>query len=191
MTELEKLDSALDEIGIAHEMVEQPHDGKKMLIAYGGRTGLKYLFDVICNEFSYGGKFGLLEVMGKWLVGDKDAHGWLTAENVMDLVKKKLKKREWLNLHILHKKSHNRIKSHCSTLSTCGILYPVKNEREANSTLRFPIGNSRKPIRHVPDKNVGNFYAAVVQLAEHRISNPSVAGSIPVSCSTCVMQAMN
>lgn len=40
--------------------------------------------------------------------------------------------------------------------------------------------------RHFRLKRAGSFYfAAVVQLAEHRISNPSVAGSTPVGCSTC------
>lgn len=39
--------------------------------------------DVICHEYSYGGREGLLEIMG--LVDDEicdDVEGWLTAENV-------------------------------------------------------------------------------------------------------------
>ena len=39
--------------------------------------------DVICHEFSYGGKDGLLEIMG--LIDedcDSDVEGWLTVEDV-------------------------------------------------------------------------------------------------------------
>lgn len=56
MTEIEKLDAALTEMNIGHEHVIQPIDGGDMIIAYGGRFGTKYLFDAICNEFSYGGR---------------------------------------------------------------------------------------------------------------------------------------
>ena len=40
-------------------------------------------WDAICHEYSYGGREGLLEIMG--LVDDEicdDVEGWLTAENV-------------------------------------------------------------------------------------------------------------
>ena len=36
--------------------------------------------DVICHEFSYGGKDGFLEIMG--LSENEDVEGWLTAEKV-------------------------------------------------------------------------------------------------------------
>lgn len=75
MTEIEKLDAALTEMNIGHEHVIQPIGGGDMIIAYGGRFGTKYLFDAICNEFSYGGRQGLLEVMGKWLIGNRDVMG--------------------------------------------------------------------------------------------------------------------
>lgn len=44
-----------------------------------------YVCDVICHEFSYGGRDGLLEIMG--LLDEEeqecdDVVGWLTAENV-------------------------------------------------------------------------------------------------------------
>ena len=92
MTEIEKLDVALTEMNIGHEHIIMPMGGGDMIVAYTGRFGTKYLFDVVCNEFSYGGKQGLLEAMGKWLVGNRDVHGWLTADDVIELVKKKLEK---------------------------------------------------------------------------------------------------
>lgn len=90
MTEIEKLDAALTEMNIGHEHVIEPMGGGDMIIAYGGKFGTKYLFDAICNNFSYGGKKGLLEVMGKWLVGNRDVQGWLTAEDVVKLINEKL-----------------------------------------------------------------------------------------------------
>lgn len=38
--------------------------------------------DVICHEYSYGGKEGLLEIMGLSDDEEYDVTGWLTAENV-------------------------------------------------------------------------------------------------------------
>ena len=38
--------------------------------------------DVICHEYSYGGKEGLLEIMGLSDDEEDDVTGWLTAENV-------------------------------------------------------------------------------------------------------------
>ena len=90
MTEIEKLDVALTELNIGHEHIIGPMGGGDMIIAYSGIFGTKYLFDVICNEFSYGGKQGLLEVMGKWLTGDRNVHGWYTADDVVNLINKKL-----------------------------------------------------------------------------------------------------
>lgn len=94
MTEIEKLDAALTEMNIGHEHVIQPIDGGDMIIAYGGRFGTKYLFDAICNEFSYGGRQGLLEVMGKWLIGNRDVIGRLTADDVVKLINKKLEEKK-------------------------------------------------------------------------------------------------
>ena len=94
MTEIEKLDAALTEMNIGHEHVIQPIGGGDMIIAYGGRFGTKYLFDAICNEFSYGGRQGLLEVMGKWLIGNRDVMGWLTADDVVKLINKKLEEKK-------------------------------------------------------------------------------------------------
>lgn len=94
MTEIEKLDAALTEMNISHENVIRPMGGGDMIIAYGGRFGTKYLFDAICNEFSYGGRQGLLEVMGKWLIGNRDVMGRLTADDVVKLINKKLEEKK-------------------------------------------------------------------------------------------------
>lgn len=94
MTEIEKLDAAPTEMNISHENVIRPMGGGNMIIAYCGRFGTKYLFDAICNEFSYGGRQGLLEVMGKWLIGSRNVMGWLTADDVVKLINKKLEEKK-------------------------------------------------------------------------------------------------
>jgi len=41
-------------------------------------------WDAVCHEFSYGGEFGLLELMGRTLVhNDDDVEGYLTAEDIL------------------------------------------------------------------------------------------------------------
>jgi hypothetical protein len=44
--------------------------------------------DAICHEFSYGGKEGLLEIMGLVEVDDDDVEGYLTASEVAYRIKK-------------------------------------------------------------------------------------------------------
>ena len=47
------------------------------------------LCDVICHEFSYGGKDGLLEILCKnW----DDVRGWLTADEAYELIVKEVKR---------------------------------------------------------------------------------------------------
>ena len=43
--------------------------------------------DVICHRYSYGGKEGLLEIMGLSEMEDDDVEGWLTAEDVFKRIK--------------------------------------------------------------------------------------------------------
>ena len=87
MTEMDKLDAALTDMRLTHERLKTENGGD-MIIAYGGVTGMKYRFDAICNDMSYGGKQGLIEVMGKWLLDNNDVLGWLTADEVVELVQK-------------------------------------------------------------------------------------------------------
>lgn len=73
------------------QVARSPHrDGHRAHI----RPGLivykdgKRLWDAVCTRFSYGGWVGLLEVMGKALIGnDEDVEGWLAAEDVVEMVK--------------------------------------------------------------------------------------------------------
>ena len=94
MTEIEKLDAALTEMNISHENVIRPMGGGDMIIAYGVRFGTKHLFYAICNKFSYGGRNGLLEVAGKWLIGNRGVLGRLTADDVVKLINKKLEEKK-------------------------------------------------------------------------------------------------
>lgn len=52
--------------------------------------------------------------------------------------------------------------------------------------LFFQLDAAGFRLATLPAQKAGSFYfAAIVQMVEHRISNPSVAGSTPVGCSTC------
>lgn len=84
MSEMNKLDAALTEMGIQHTY-DRNFDGGTQIIVEDGR---KRLWDAVCTRFSYGGKDGLLELYGKALLGNGDVKGWLTADDVIELVKK-------------------------------------------------------------------------------------------------------
>ena len=78
--EINKLANLLDNAGIPYEM-EELWGG--WLLCYPTKEDRES--DVICHKYSYGGKEGLLEIMG--LANDDDDEcddviGWLTAENV-------------------------------------------------------------------------------------------------------------
>ena len=85
MTEMKKLDAGLTELGIAHLYDRNYLDGEQIIAVHFG----KFLFDAVCLNLSYGGKQGLLEARGKWLLGNKDVEEWLTAENILSVVKAK------------------------------------------------------------------------------------------------------
>lgn len=86
MTEMEKLDAGLNELGVAH-FYDRSYLGGEQICVIDDSEEL--LFDAICTKFSYGGKVGALEVRGKWLIGKKDVEGWLSAEDVLKIVRKK------------------------------------------------------------------------------------------------------
>ena len=51
----------------------------------------KRIGDIICHEFSYGGKNGLLEIMGcgiKDEYGKDDVKGYLTAEECFEIIRR-------------------------------------------------------------------------------------------------------
>ena len=48
----------------------------------------KRVWDAICQRGSYGFDQGLLEVMGSYILGHDDVEGWLTADDVIEMLKK-------------------------------------------------------------------------------------------------------
>ena len=84
MTEMQKLDAALTEKGIVHTYDHEYMGGEQIVVTENG----KYRWDAICIPASYGYQDGLLEVMGKPLMGsDKNVLGYLTAEDVLKMLK--------------------------------------------------------------------------------------------------------
>lgn len=81
MTEIEKLEIHLKDIGIPYELMKA-YDGFQITV-FDSR--MKYRFDAICHSLSYGGPRGLLEVKGWWLLRKNDVEGFLTAEDVMKM----------------------------------------------------------------------------------------------------------
>jgi hypothetical protein len=82
MNEMTKLLMVLEALNIPHEVITQWTGTPQIL--YPNAKELK--MDVICHEFSYGGRDGLLEIAG--LLTDEEAEyddvvGYLTAENVL------------------------------------------------------------------------------------------------------------
>ncbi len=83
MTEMDKLDAALTEMGIEHTYDHEYMDGTQIVVREDG----KYRWDAICTPYSYGWKEGLLEVMGKPLLGQGGVMGYRTAEDVLRMLK--------------------------------------------------------------------------------------------------------
>ena len=84
MTEIQKLDAALTEMGIEHTYNHEYRGGEQIVVLKNG----KFYWDAICILASCGGVVGLLEVMGKPLLGnDNDVRGFLTAEDVLKMLK--------------------------------------------------------------------------------------------------------
>ncbi len=82
MTEMDKLDAALTEMGIEHTYDHEYVDGTQIVVREDG----KYCWDAICTPYSYGWKDGLLEVMGKPLLGHSGVMGYCTAEDVLKML---------------------------------------------------------------------------------------------------------
>lgn len=84
MTEMQELDAALTEMGIEHTYYREYMGGEQIVVTENG----KYRWDAICTPASYGWADGLLEVMGKPLLGnDNDVLGFLTAGDVLRMIK--------------------------------------------------------------------------------------------------------
>ena len=84
MTEMQKLDAALTEMGIEHTYDREFQNGSQIVVTENG----KYRWDAICTPASYGWPEGLLEVMGKPLLGNSnDVLGYLKAYDVLRMMK--------------------------------------------------------------------------------------------------------
>ena len=88
MTEMQKLINMLAKADIPYELTVQPFTNT---IQVWYPTQANPVTDVICHEYSYGGKEGLLEIMG--LVNEKNTggdsvEGYLTADEVFERIAK-------------------------------------------------------------------------------------------------------
>lgn len=81
VTESANLIRLLVAAGVPHE-VRTIYDGVQVLYP----DLFNSVADVVCHNFSYGGKYGLLEVMGVGVSKDSwdSVEGYLTAETVFD-----------------------------------------------------------------------------------------------------------
>lgn len=93
MTEFEKLSNWLTMNGYKAKEVH------KELTGFGGMDYSTHMievfnddgeriWDAICHRGSYGFEEGLLEVMGSYILGHDDVEGWLTADDVIEMLKK-------------------------------------------------------------------------------------------------------
>lgn len=81
MTEMDKLDAMLTEKGIVH-IYDRAFQGGTQIVVPDAQ---KWYWGAVCTPYSYGGRAGKLEVMGKNLLGHGDVKGFLDAEDVMQL----------------------------------------------------------------------------------------------------------
>lgn len=86
-TEMDKLAAKLIEMGIEFEDRQICFTtGRQITVYENGRKA----WDAACSPFHYGGKRGLLEVMGVIVDGKRDngkVKGWQTADNVIQMVR--------------------------------------------------------------------------------------------------------
>lgn len=77
--EIQKLATLLKQNNIPFELDTDVCGNKDNQIFYPSRENC--ICDAICHEYSYGGKDGLIEIMGL-TENDDDVEGYLTAEDV-------------------------------------------------------------------------------------------------------------
>lgn len=94
MTELEKLGAYLQEHNIAYERYDseyqeddngRPVSADRHQITVRNSKG-RYMWDAICQQWSYGHKQGLLEIAGSISRAKKDVEGYLTAADVIERI---------------------------------------------------------------------------------------------------------
>lgn len=92
MSELKKLEKYLKDNGIRYTL-NSVCGGAPDQIVVPSLDPYEREWDVVCHEYSYGGRQGLLEIMGSIVTAEEresdDVVGWLTAEDVIERIKKK------------------------------------------------------------------------------------------------------
>jgi len=82
--EIERLVEMLTKADIPFEVTDDAMGNSNNQIWYPNYE--KNICDVICHEYSYGGKDGYLEIMGLSDNVYDDVEGWLTAEQVFEKI---------------------------------------------------------------------------------------------------------
>ena len=82
--EIERLVGMLTNADIPFEVTDDVMGNSNNQIWYPNFE--KHICDVICHEYSYGGKDGYLEIMGLSDNEYDDVEGWLTAEQVFEKI---------------------------------------------------------------------------------------------------------
>lgn len=82
--EIERLVEMLDNANIPYEITDDAMGNSDNQVWYPNYT--ENVCDVICHEYSYGGKDGYLEIMGLSDNDEDDVMGWLTAEQVFEKI---------------------------------------------------------------------------------------------------------
>lgn len=88
MTEMQKLIKLLDSESIPYDLVDDVMGNANNQVFYPCME--KAICDVICHHYSYGGRDGLLEIMGlvdEEKIGDT-VEGWLTAKEIFSRIQK-------------------------------------------------------------------------------------------------------
>lgn len=83
--EIERLVKMLENNNIPFELTDDVMDNSNNQVWYPNYS--KNICDVICHEYSYGGRDGYLEIMGL-TQNEDDVEGWLTAEEVFNRIYK-------------------------------------------------------------------------------------------------------
>lgn len=87
MNEMQKLRKLLDSMGIKWRDMSSIYPQDKQYSIYRTKftvNGVKY--SVIYGFITYGGEYGLLEIM----IGNADPTGWLTAEDIIGIIQEKI-----------------------------------------------------------------------------------------------------
>lgn len=85
LTEFDKLEQILQDAGIKYERVDDGEFiGEFHQLRHPERCGPRWIWDVVCNEISYGHEEGLLEIWGKNMI---EPVGELTAEECFGKIK--------------------------------------------------------------------------------------------------------